>query len=189
MSNPLLQELPALVGVGVGAVATFATTSLGEKARWRRERDERWDAARMTAYTEYGNGVKRVFSLAIRMAAARGFPHSVEPLDPDARAMEALSEAEGERTRAWESVLLLGDPETVAAARAWHQEIWRLVWYARGRLTDASEWPAALRESEEARDRFYHCARRDLGVQGEAVRTPGLPRWMGNLTAIDTSND
>ena len=36
MSNPLVQQLPALVGVAVGAIATYATTTLGEHARWRR---------------------------------------------------------------------------------------------------------------------------------------------------------
>lgn len=64
MSTPLVLELPALVGVAVGAVATYVTTSLGDRARWRRTRDERWDVARMEAYAEFGNAVKHVFNLA-----------------------------------------------------------------------------------------------------------------------------
>ena len=134
MSNPLVQELPVLIGVGVGALASFATTSLGERARWRQERGARWDEARMRAYAEYGDAVKKVTHLASRIAAGRGFPHSVESLTPDAEAIEDLSNAGGERARAWESVLLLGDPETVSAARARHQSVWRLEWFAAGRL-------------------------------------------------------
>lgn len=117
MTNELVQQLPTLLGVGVGALATYATTSLGDRARWQRERASRWDAARMQAYTAYGDTVKRVFNLAIRMAAARGLPHTIEPLNPDAEAMEALNEAEDKRTSAWEAILLLGDPGLQAGDR------------------------------------------------------------------------
>jgi len=182
MSSPLVHQLPALVGVGVGALLTYATTFLGERSRWRRERNARWDEARMRAYAEYGDAVKKVTHVASRIAAGRGFPHSVESLAPDAEAMEALSSAGGERARAWEPVLLLGDPETVAAARAWHQALWRLEWYAAGRLTAADQWESVLRDTEVARDRFYDCARRDLGVRGGAVPTPPWPpQWIRDL--------
>jgi hypothetical protein len=184
MSSPLVQQLPALVGVAVGAIATYATTSLGERTRWRRERDVRWDEARMRAYAEYGDAVKKVTHLASRIAAGRGLPHSVEPLAPDTQAMETLSNVGGDRARAWEPVLLLGDPETVAAARAWHQAVWRLEWYAAGRLTAADQWEPAMRATEVARDRFYDCARRDLGVKGGAVPTPlWPPEWIQELAA------
>lgn len=181
MSSPLVQQLPALVGVGVGALATFATTSLAERNRWRRERAARWDDARMQAYAEYGDAVKKVTHVASRIAAGRGFPHSVEPLQPDAAAMESLEEADGVRARVWERVLLLGDPQTVAA-RAWHQAAWRLVWFARGRVTAEDQWEPSIRETEVARDRFYSCARKDLGVRGEAVPTPAWPpEWIRQL--------
>ena len=86
----------------------------------------------MQAYAEYGNAVKNVSQLASRIAAARGFPHVVvEPLATSPEAMKALGDAEGERARTWEPVLLLGDPETFASARVWHQAVWRLMWFAR----------------------------------------------------------
>lgn len=50
MNNSLIQQLPVLLGVGVGTLATYATTSLADRARWRRERTARWDEARMRAY-------------------------------------------------------------------------------------------------------------------------------------------
>jgi hypothetical protein len=110
MSTPLAQQLPVLIGVAIGSVATYVTTSLGDRTRWRRGRDERWDAARMQAYSEFGNAVKEVFHLATRIAKGRGMPYSAEPLNPDMEAISALNDAESKRARAWESVLLLGDP-------------------------------------------------------------------------------
>jgi hypothetical protein len=144
----------------------------------------------MRAYADYGDAVKKVTHIASRIAAGRGFPHSVEPLTPDAEAMEALSNAGGERARVWEPVLLLGDPETVAAARTWHQTVWRLEWFAAGRLTAADQWEPSLRDTELARDRFYECARRDLGVQGGVVPTPPWPpQWIRDLTTTGDTPD
>jgi hypothetical protein len=176
MSNPVVVELPALLGVVVGAISTYATTSLSERSRWRRERTARWDVTRKDAYAEYGASVKKVFHVSIRIATARGLQTSVRPLPPDEDAMIALMDAESARSTAWESVLLMGDPATVAAARTWHEAVWRLGWFAQGRLTGEQAWQAALNASEQARDLFYTAARRDLGVAGEAVPTsPGSP--------------
>jgi hypothetical protein len=144
----------------------------------------------MRTYAEYGDAVKKVSHLASRIAAGRGFPHSDESLAPDAEAIEALSNAGGERARAWESVLLLGDPETVAAARAWHQSVWRLEWFAAGRLTAADQWEPAIRDTEVTRDRFYDCARRDLGVKGGVVPTPlWPPKWIQDLAPSGDTPD
>ena len=185
MSDPLVQQLPALVGVALGATAGYVTTSLADRSRWRRARDERWDAARMQAYSDFGNAVKRVFDLATRIAAGRGIQHAVQPLTPDDDSAAALTEAEGARARAWESVLLLGDPVTVDAARAWWHEVWRFVWFARGWLSDSEHWSGALAESNAARQRFYDCARRDLGVGGDVSAIgPSQPRWLAASEGI-----
>src|ERR1700722_3943127 len=113
MSNSVLQQLLPLIGVGVGAFATYVTNFLTERNRWHQERDARWDNARMSAYADYGDALKKVSHLASRIAAGRGLPHSVEPLTPDEEALNTLEEAGGARARAWERVLLLGDPHTV----------------------------------------------------------------------------
>jgi hypothetical protein len=47
-----VQQLPALIGVLVGALATYAATSAAERARWRRTQSVRWDDKRLTAYAE-----------------------------------------------------------------------------------------------------------------------------------------
>jgi hypothetical protein len=125
----------------------------------------------MQAYAEYANAVKNLSDLSARVSAARGFPRHADPLPPDADTMKALAHAEAERGRKWEAVLLLGDPETVYAAREWHQAIWRLLYYARGWLTDADQFMPAKIEADCARDKFYDCARRDLALIIHADRS------------------
>jgi hypothetical protein len=56
--EPFLQQLPTLVGVLIGAAATYGATSLTERARWRRAQAVRWDEKKVNAYAEYANAVK-----------------------------------------------------------------------------------------------------------------------------------
>lgn len=170
--DAVVQQLPALLGVVIGAIATFLTTSLGDRARWQRERRSRWDESRMRAYTEYSNAVKAAHLLALRIACGRGYPHTVDPVAPDEAVLQALGVAEAERARVWEGVLLLGDPQTVAAARSWHESVWQVEAYAQGRLSAPEAWESAVTQAERARDRYYDCARRDLGVAGGLSPTP-----------------
>lgn len=70
------------------------------------------------------------------------------------------------------------------------QTVWRLEWFAAGRLTAADQWEPSLRDTELARDRFYECARRDLGVQGGVVPTPPWPpQWIRDLTTTGDTPD
>ncbi|WP_426506337.1 hypothetical protein ACPPVO_50420 [Dactylosporangium sp. McL0621] len=176
-----LQQLPALLGVVIGVVTTFALTSIGERARWRRSQDVRWDAARLEAYVSYGNAVKRVVHVATCLAAARGLPHSSEPVPLEQGQLE-LAAATAERTARWESVLLLGHPDTIAAGRAWHQAVWRLEFYARGLLRDRDGWADALDDFERMREGFHRAARNDLGVGGEVLTTSWPPPWYERLS-------
>lgn len=191
MSNLVLQQFPALVGVGVGALATYATTSLAERSRWRRERSARWDEARMRAYADYGNAVRNMSNLALRIMAGRGLSTAEwPPLDPDAAALETLATAETERGRAWEAVLLLGNPDTVRAAREWHQAVWCLEWFARGMLTATDQFRPAKMDADRARDKFYEAARQDLGVKGrELPIAPWPPAWMPASTTAPGTSD
>jgi hypothetical protein len=127
-------------------------------------------------HVEYGNAVKRVVHIATCMASARGLPDSSEPVPLDQGQAE-LAAATADRTAKWEAVLLLGHPDTVAAARAWHQCVWRLEFYARGRLTDPDGWSRALDEFERTRKEFYRYARNDLGVEGTVTTLSWPPPW------------
>lgn len=175
-----MQQFSALLGVIVGVVTTFLLTNLGERARWRRDQRIRWDASRLAAYVAYTNSVKRIVHIASGMARTRGLRHSSEPVPLDTGQTE-LAAATSDRTARWESILLLGHPDTISAARAWHQSVWQLEFYARGVLTGESGWAAALDEFERTRVEFYRCARADLGLEGSVPPASWPPPWFARL--------
>ncbi|MEA5359154.1 hypothetical protein VA596_06360 [Amycolatopsis sp., V23-08] len=157
-----LQQLPTLIGVLVGALASFAATSAAERARWRRAQSVRWDERRLAAYAEYAFAVKKVSTLAVRIAAHRGIHPDIDGLSPE-EGMPLLAAAEEERTVKWETVLLLGTGGTVVAARAWHESAFRLQRIAAGAEVELS-WADAIAAASKARRRFYEAAKADIGI-------------------------
>src|SRR5689334_21992209 len=122
----LLNQLLVLLGVIVGALGSYLTTSVTERARWKRGLGTRWDDRRVEAYASYGQAVKRMIVIASQIASGRGLWADNEPLAPTQVNLDLLAAAENERAGQWETVLLLGHPSTVAAARNWHEHAWRL---------------------------------------------------------------
>ena len=157
-----IQEFSALIGVGVGALATYLAGAATERTRWRRERSARWDDRRAQAYAEYAHAVKDVYvqcmpayGLRRRRAGAR------------AAYREALTDLErltDDRTAKWEAVLLLGDPDAIKAGRTWHRRLWQVERFARGLRTETEHWKALQDDIIADRHRFYAAARHDLGI-------------------------
>jgi hypothetical protein len=56
--------------------------------------------------------------------------------------LEMLAQADADRTKLWEAVLLLGDAATVAAAREWKMAVGQLELFARDPTDDdqSPEW-------------------------------------------------
>ena len=157
-----LQQLPTLLGVLVGALATYAATSAAERARWRRAQSVRWDEKKVGAYAEYAHAVKAVIAIALRLLARQ------EP-GPDSggsteEELTALDAAEEERTMKWEAVLLLGSSDVVTAARTWHQSVFRLERLAHGQPSDMT-LAEAIGATSHARRKFYEVAKRDIGIE------------------------
>lgn len=123
--STLVQQLLTIASVVIGAATSFAATSLVERSRWKRSQSARWDEKRLAAYSEYGNAVKASVRLCYRIAAAKNFVTASHPLELQA-GMNELAEAESERAAKWETVLLLGEPATISAARSWHESVRRL---------------------------------------------------------------
>ena len=172
-----MNQLLVLLGVIVGALGSYLTTSVIERARWRRALDTRWDDRRVEAYTSYGRSVKRTIVIASQIAAGRGLGANAEPLPPTQVNLDLLAAAEAERASQWENVLLLGHPKTVAAGRNWHEHAWQLEMYARGRITgSASDWQEARNATDMARATFYESARSDLGVGSGSLPGGGESR-------------
>ncbi|WP_410646332.1 hypothetical protein [Amycolatopsis sp. cmx-4-54] len=146
----------------VGAIATYTATSAAERVRWRRAQAVRWDEKRLKAYSDYADAIKKVISIAVRLAAFHGIHPDRDTLAPT-EGLPMLAVAEEERTLKFEPVLLLGGSQVVKAARAWHHSTFRLQRIASGKSTDFS-WAEAVRAVSHTRREFYEAARRDLGI-------------------------
>lgn len=170
--GPVLQQLVTLAGVLLGAGATFAATTYVERIKWRRTIDTRWDDKRLIAYSAYGNAVKSKLEVLFRHAAERGLPNLTTPAD-EPLAPNALADAEAERTVKWEQVLLLGSPETIAAARRWHMGVYDFGFMVLEEATSQESFLDQYRLLGSLRNDFYACARADLGIRGANLPSEG----------------
>ncbi|MEV4362525.1 hypothetical protein [Nonomuraea sp. NPDC049625] len=175
----LLSQLPALLGVIVGAVGSYMATYLVERVRWNRQQTTRWDEERRKAYAEYAHSVKAVIQMSAEIAAARGVNtrfRIVNKVDVE-ESLKELARVAFERSAKWESVLLLGDDKTIEAGRAWHSLALRMEEFAHGSRNDPEEWASVYADAGAARDYFYEQARRDLRIHvGTNVSPRGLWR-------------
>jgi hypothetical protein len=163
-----LNQLPAIFGVIVGVLGTLLATSFTDRARWRRDQTVRWDTRRLDAYVAYAATVKEVHTLAHRVSAPyRGYSKS-QPIERE-QASVLLAEADAQRTKAWEAMLLLGDEATVTAARRWQNAVFVEVNLCRSDSIDELQWQSAVEAVNQARDRFYFAARENLGVNSGSV--------------------
>ncbi|MEU7526714.1 hypothetical protein AB0A74_13350 [Saccharothrix sp. NPDC042600] len=161
--NPIVAQVLTIAGVLLGSAATFVATHTIERTRWRRAQSARWDDKRLAAYSEYAESVKHMVRLCRRIAETRGFLTTGQPVDLDAT-FAALAEAETERAARWETVLLLGEPDTISAARAWSEQVWRLERILREADPDRSSFAEAYRTAMRLRNTFYNHARTDLDI-------------------------
>jgi hypothetical protein len=179
----ITQQLPALLGAVVGAAATYLAGAFTERARWRREQSSRWDDKRAQAYSEYGYAVKNVYVQCLRIAGSRLRSGPGDPVRHE-EALAQLDVLTDDRTARWETVLLLGSPEAITAARAWHRRVWHVELFARGVRTDPGEYGSVIQQVIADRSRFYEAARRDLGITSGSVPAGGP--WE---TSLQTSPD
>ncbi|MBF6331718.1 hypothetical protein [Nocardia transvalensis] len=166
--SPVVQQLFTLAGVVLGAGATFTVTTSIERTKWRRSLDTRWDDKRLAAYSEYANALKKFVDVLLRIAAAKGYPAGMQPVDRGG-GLEALADADADRTVKWEAVLLLGSPEAIEAARRWHKAAWHFSLGVLGEGVDHQEYLRLFEAMGHRRNEFYDCARADLGVTSGPV--------------------
>ena len=161
--NPIVAQVLTIAGVLLGSAATFLVTAANERTRWRRAQSARWDDKRLVAYSEYANAVKHMVRLCRRIAETKKLLSTGQPIDLDA-AFADLAEAETRRAAQWETVLLLGEPTTISAARAWSEQVWQLEHILREDHPDASSFIDAYRNAMRLRNEFYAHARTDLHI-------------------------
>ncbi len=168
-------QLFTLMGVAVGAIASFAASTLSERMRYRREVSKQWTDRRLESYARYIEDIKYMWVLSRRIAASVGLEDQAPAL-PRQDGLPLLAEAETRRSYSAEIVTLMSNMETVEALRQVNERIWRLERFARGLLgdEDREDWMRSSREFHAALDNFHECIRRDLGIPGELARR-GFP--------------
>ncbi|MEU1746613.1 hypothetical protein ACWD8I_03625 [Micromonospora arida] len=178
--DTLLGQIPTIVGVLIGSIATYLATSATSKVQWRRETQARWTQMQISAYTDHAHALKNMTDLARRIAAYGDIDGVADPLSPDV-GLPQLSAAEQDRSAKWESVLMVGDPAVIEAGQKWKQCVWRLEWLARSRSDVGLDWASALSQVGDAKHGFYQAVRRSIGTPGGSLRRFGLAPWIGAM--------
>ncbi|MFV2020731.1 hypothetical protein [Micromonospora sp. LOL_023] len=186
----LLDQVSTILAVAVGGVLTYVGTGLTERNRWRRELSVRWDERRLAAYVDFAATAKHIALLTSRVLASRGVVTAISPIGRD-EGLALLGQAESDRSVRFESILLLADEPTIAAAQALTETLWRLEGFAAGEEpVDEQTWRDGFADYRRARAEFYQQARADMGVCSAripltAVAAPGA-RPPGSLAATGT---
>jgi hypothetical protein len=181
-----LAQLLTLAGVAVGAVASFVSTRSLERSRWYRDEAVRWASRRMDSYGDFARAIKLHITIAQRIAAGLGLPATGQPLDPVTGSQD-LAIADDETSVKWEQILMLGNPDAIAAAREWRHAAWHLEAFARGLRNDPAEYKQTVQESGEARRKFYAAVRADLGItSGQIPDVDSPPAWL-QIARTDSS--
>jgi hypothetical protein len=172
----LYNQLPALIGVVVGAGMSFAATWWMARMGWRRDQSIRWDERRLSAYLDYSNAVKELVTIADRLASNQPLESGIAPLERTAENLAKLAAAEARRTVVSETLRLFADGDTGTAAHEMTRCAWDLSWLAREAPNeDRSEWKRAFKNYEDARDDYMIQARKSLKIAVPNItRTPRL---------------
>lgn len=175
--NTLLQQAPALIGVIIGAVASYFASSVHDRRTWRRTRTERWDTRRAEAYASYAQALKDKVYLVIRLAATQGISNRFKYAPAPAEDIsERIAEAEFERGARWEMVLLLANRSVIEAARDCNNIVWEMEKAVRHDITQ-ERWDDLIHRLHPARTAFYAAARRDLEVNGGDIAEESSWTW------------
>ena len=158
-----LQQLPALIGVVIGALGSYLAVVRGDRARFRREREARWEERRLAAYVDYAQALKRSVTLTYQVASHLGNDPHPHPLSLH-EAEPQLAEAMAARDPAWEALLLLGSPDVVEMARAWVLTLIDMEQFVRRDTLDPAAWHALLEQQRDSRDGYYTAVRDDLAL-------------------------
>jgi hypothetical protein len=177
MSN-FIQQLPALLGVVIGALGSYVVVMRGEQVRFRREQAARWEERRLAVYADWARALKQSVTLTYRVASHLGNDPHPHPLSPG-EAAPLQAEATVARDPSGEALLLLGSPEVVEKARAWVVTVIKMEEFLRAETRDPSAWRALLDRQRAGREGYYAAVREDLGLpSGHSARwqLPSPPR-------------
>ncbi|MER8007992.1 hypothetical protein [Streptomyces sp. NPDC094149] len=173
--SAFIQQLPALIGVVIGALGSYLAVVRGDQARFRREREARWEERRLALYADYARVLKTTVTLSYRVASHLGNDPHPHPLSPE-EAAPLIAEATTARDPAGGALLLLASPEVVEEARAWVTCVMRMELFLREETRDPAAWQALLERQRAGRQAYYAAVRRDLALPpGHSARWPLPP--------------
>ncbi|MEU3841366.1 hypothetical protein AB0E88_15210 [Streptomyces sp. NPDC028635] len=175
--STFIQQLPALLGVVIGAVGSYLAVARADRARFRRERAARWEERRLAVYSDWARAVKQSVTLTYRVAAHFGNDPHPHPLTP-AEAEPLLAEAALARDPSGEALLMLGSTGVVEKARAWVVVTLDMENFVRAGTRDPGAWQILLDRQRAGREEFYAAVREDLALPpGHSARwaLPGTP--------------
>ncbi|MER5377397.1 hypothetical protein [Streptomyces sp. NPDC002553] len=173
--SAFIQQLPALVGVVIGALGSYLALARSDRERFRRERAARWEERRLAVYADYARSLKKSVVLTYRVAAHLGEDPHPHPMSPT-EAEPLMAEATDGRDPTGEALLMLGSHEVVERARVWVTVVMEMERFVRAATRDAAAWPALLERQRAAREGYYAAVREDLGLPpGHPARWPTFP--------------
>lgn len=180
--SSFVQQLPALLGVVIGAFGSYLVVMRGEQVRFRRERETRWEERRLAVYADWARAVKQSITLTYRVASHLGNDPHPHPLSPE-DAAPLMAEATAARDPSGEALLLLGSPEVVEKARAWVVTVMRMEEFLRTGTRDPGTWQTLLERQRAGRDAYYTAVREDLALPpGHSARWQLPPAPTAGLT-------
>ncbi|KPC64725.1 hypothetical protein [Streptomyces chattanoogensis] len=161
--SAFIQQLPALIGVVIGALGSYLASTRGDQARFRREQAARWEERRLAAYADYARALKKSVTLTYRIAAHLGNDPHPHPLSPE-EAAPHLADATDARDPAGETLLMLGTADVVEKAREWVVVVMEMEGFLRAQTRNPEAWSVMLERQRAAREGYYAAVRRDLAL-------------------------
>lgn len=168
----MASQIITLVAVLLGAASTYVASQITERAKYRRDLDQRWTQRKLDAYVAYLSDIKRMRAIARRMLRAGALDDPTLPAAlPREEGLPLLAEAEARRSVSAEVVLLVASEEVIEALRTLNQAIWKIEWFARELIDveNTEAWHQATLEYNRAINTFQERVRKDLDVPGRYV--------------------
>ncbi|MER6984396.1 hypothetical protein [Streptomyces carpinensis] len=170
--SAFIQQLPALIGVMIGALGSYLAVVRSDQARFLRERTARWEERRLAVYADYARSLKKTVTLTYRVASHLGADPHPHPLSL-AAAEPLLAEAAVARDPSGEALIMLGSTEAVEKARLWVAVVLEMERFVRAERREPQAWQTLLAQQRAAREGYYAAVRSDLELRpGHAARVP-----------------
>lgn len=150
----MISQIVTLVGVLVGALTSYLSVTMAERARHRRTMETRWDERKLDTYIEYVACVKEVAD------ASKHARLTEEGSEAHKEFMTAMEEGELRRSALFEAVVMLADTPAVEAAHEVNVALWEMIGLAR-----EHEPPPVVGDLHERLNIYHKRAREDLGIR------------------------